>query len=686
MQKQRSRVDWLCEGDRNTGFFQAKARQRTRTNKITALKRPDGSICTAQEELEEMAVTFYQQLFMAQEHIDAAGVVEFVPRKVTNNMNDMLDATFTSEEIEKALFMMRPNKAPGPYGFTAGFFQRHWDLLGPDVCLAVLEFLNGGDVPDIVNNTVIVLIPKIKHPQELTQFRPISLCNVLYKICSKVLANRLRLVLDDIISEEQSAFVPGRLITDNVLVAYETIHYLKRKKGVTGACAVKLDMAKAYDRVEWPYLRSIMLKLGFSENWVSLIMRCVETVKLSVRVNGHFSEIFSPTRGIRQGDPISPYLFLLCAEGLSSMLKFSGPNYLAKGIRVGIHAPWVSHLLFADDHLLFTQASSNGAQRLMNILQTYQNGSGQMVNIAKSAIFFSGNCQESVKGEMMQITGVNTEALCEKYLGLPTAVGRSTKEAFEHIPSKIRGLMGGWSEKMLSGAAKETLIKSIVHVVPTYSMSCFLLSPATCKKITSATANYWWSGAADRRSIHWRKWTDLTLPKSHGGLGFRDIKNFNLAMLGKQGWRLMTNPESLCARVLKGKYFPHGEFMTATKKKKASHTWRAILAGRKALDLGLIRRIGDGASTNIWEDQWLPTGIGNRPIYRRDGATAMKVADLLSVGGRSWNMEALQQNLLPFDAEAAKRIPLGRVRDDFWAWSEERHGLYSVRSAYRFLA
>lgn len=240
MERQRARIDWLREGDRNTAFFQAMSKERARGNRINSLYHDDGVLITKQSSLEEVVRSFYSELFSTQDQLNPDAILAHVPVKVTDLMNEELAKPFSAEEVHRALFMMGANKAPGPNGLTAGFFQHHWQLLGPSITSGVLNFLNEGDMPGVVNNITLVLIPKVKNPQEMKNFRPISLCNIIYKICSKVIANRLRGFLDEIVAKEQSAFVLGRLITDNVLIAYECTHYLKRKKGKSGGLCYEI--------------------------------------------------------------------------------------------------------------------------------------------------------------------------------------------------------------------------------------------------------------------------------------------------------------------------------------------------------------------------------------------------------------------------------------------------------------
>ena len=220
----------------------------------------------------------------------------------------------------------------------------------------MLDCLNNCKIPREISNTNITLISKVKSLEFITDYRPISLCNVVYKIVSKVLANRLRVILPIVVSENQSAFQAGRVITDNILMAFETLRYMKHhQKGKSGYMALKLDMSKAYDRVKWVYLETIMKRMGFDVRWVALIMECITIVSYSILINGEPSKVIQPLRGLRQGDPLSPYLFLLYTEVLHSLLQQVAESRQIRGVFICKKGPKLTHLFFVDDSLVFAE-------------------------------------------------------------------------------------------------------------------------------------------------------------------------------------------------------------------------------------------------------------------------------------------------------------------------------------------
>ena len=314
--------------------------------------------------------------------------------------------------------------------------------------------------------------------------RPISLCTVQYKIISKILCNRLKVVLPTLVSDTQGAFFSGRLISDNIIIAHEMVHSLRTNDRVAeDFMAIKTDMSKAYDRVEWCFLETLLERFGFDRVWVRWIIACVSSVSYLVLLNGASHGFIKPARGLRQGDPLSPFLFILCAEALVNCLNNSTASGHLHGIGIGSLGPEVLHLLFADDSLLICRASSVEAKEVMLCLDMYGDASGQRLNLEKSSIIFGSKVPIDLGVELKTILGIEKDGGEGTYLGLPECFSGSKRQLRSFIRGKIQGRLNGWFSKSLSQGGKEILLKSICLALPIYAISCFRLPKETCASL-----------------------------------------------------------------------------------------------------------------------------------------------------------------------------------------------------------
>jgi len=469
------------------------------------------------------------------------------------------------------------------------------------------------------------------------------------------------------------------------LIAFEALHTMDtRLKGKEGFMAVKLDMSKAYDRLEWDFVEGVLRRLGFADRLVDLIMSCIRTVSYSLLINGQPQGHIKPSRGIRQGDPLSPYIFVLCAEVLSSMLKQSSMEGLVSGVPVSRGGTRIQHLLFADDCLLFCRANLNEWGHIHSLLCRYEEASGQQINREKTAIFFSRNTKAAVRESIIQGTGYVCSSQYDRYLGLPAIIGRSRIATFNVIKERIWKRMNGWKEKFLSHAGKEILIKSVIQAMPTYTMSVFRLPKTLCRDINSMLGRFWWGNKENGSKVAWMAWSGLGRNKLDGGLGYRDLVNFNTALLAKQGWRFIKHPDTLVSSIFREKYFPSGDFLGSSLGSRPSYVWRSICGAKPVLSEGLMWRVGDGLSIKIFEDKWIPSTQTHKiQAHVHSLNPEARVCELIDLDINWWNIPLLEQ-IFPADVvEQICNIPISpRYTKDRLVWAGTNNGHFSVRSAY----
>nr|XP_023907209.1 uncharacterized protein LOC112018911 [Quercus suber] len=367
--------------------------------------------------------------------------------------------------------------------------------------------------------------------------------------------------------------------------------------------------------------------------------------------------LFHPQRGLCQGDLLSPYLFILCAKGLHSLMQQVEERGSIKGVSLCQDGPKISHLFFALDSFLFYQANVHNCTAILELQDTYEQASGHCINRDKTQLLFNSNTEPQTQSTIKGMLGVSATSHFEKYLGLPPFIGRVKRQSFSYIRERVWHKIQGWKAKLLSQVSYEVLIKAVLQAMPTYTMNCFKIHKNLCRNIKALFRKFWWGCYEENRKIHWMAWNKLCKPKAEGGLGLWDIENFNLALLGKQVWMLIHNINSLLYKVFKAQYFPRCTIMDDEVNSNGS--WQSILKARHVISKGATWRIGNGESAFIRGDKWLPDPHSNRVISPQKifpGNT--RVCALLEEDGSRWSMDRVTEEFLPHEAQIILSIPL----------------------------
>ncbi|KAL0367744.1 UNVERIFIED_CONTAM: hypothetical protein Sradi_3664500 [Sesamum radiatum] len=481
--RQKSACKWVLEGERNTGYIHSLVRKKHAKTTISSIMH-EGRPLTEFKEVQESGVQFFHSLLTVDRECEEAPL-NIIPKLINEEQGLNLYKETSIDEMSKVVFDMAAESTAGPDGFNASFYQRCWETVKFDVTEAAQDFLNGTPLPVSFTATTIVLIP------------------------------RSRILHTDLITSNQSGFVPKRLIGDNILLAQEIMYSISANK-IDWNVALKLDMAKAYDRVNWDFLELILLKLGFPERIIVLIRNCTNNCWFSILINGVLSGFFKSTRGLRQGDPLSPTLFVLAAQYLSRGLNNLFTTYKSLAFK---GSEGISHLAYADDVIIFNNSNAEGLRKIMDFLHDFEKKLGQCISIAKSSFIVSPKTPLLIKRQIKRITDFVLKPLPFTYLGAPIFVGRKKSEYYERLIEAMGSKIGGWEKKFLSYGSRLLLIKSVLLSMPIHLLSVTKPPKGVLDRIERMLNKFFWGSSDTMKRIHWSSWSRIGCPVAEGGEG-----------------------------------------------------------------------------------------------------------------------------------------------------------------------
>uniref|UniRef100_A0A2N9F2D7 Reverse transcriptase domain-containing protein n=1 Tax=Fagus sylvatica TaxID=28930 RepID=A0A2N9F2D7_FAGSY len=658
--RQKSRVLCLKEGDNNTKFFHKMANSHRRRNQIKSIE-VDGTQFEEESEIRNQVVQFYKSLY--HEHEEWRPDVDGLSfTSIGEEAKDRLERRFDKEEVVQVLKDLEGDKAPGPDGFTMAFFQKCWPVLQDDIMGFFEEVYDQGQFESSLNATFLALIPKKNDARNIKDFRPISLMEVFISCFLRCwpIDSRSRLK--------------------------------RRQPGVI----CKLDIEKAYDHVNWNCLIHLMDTMGFGTKWQCWIRACISTVRYSVLINGSPAGFFGSSRGLRQGDPLSPLLFLLVMEILSKILKKVEDSGLIRGFqasRSGVPGLSISHILFADDTMIMCDADPVQLMYLRLAMTCFEASTGLRVNLGKSEIVPVGDVVNL--RVLADILCCRIGSLPMNYLGMPLGSTFKSTLIWNPIIEKMERRLAGWKRLYLSTGGRLTLLKSTLSSLPTFYLSLFTIPCSIAKRIEQIQRKFLWGGSDDTFKHCLVKWDTVCSPVSKGGLGVRKLVPFNRALLDKWLWRFGVEDNRLWKRVLVERHGAGcGDWSTGwTRDSHGCGLWKGIMLGWNDFSAQVKFKVGRGNRVRLWHDRWcgdVPLKESFPALYACASNKSATISEVLvrENGRVDWQVTFLRNfndweldNVASFLGLLQNHCPSRVVEDGLW-WSLKNSGIFDVRSRY----